>query len=122
MGLISRVSSRTYRSKKMFLTRTATRALKFSATRGAAIPDHNTYNKTLNEHGGWICTTKEEWAKWWPELAEKRRLHNEQMHAHIPVHMQGKYGKMNGMFDMVTVHASFAFSFLYGTYYMQTQA
>ena len=56
-------------------------------------PNPDTYEKTLNEHGGWICKDKEEWAKWWPELAEKKRMHTEQMKAHIPVHMQGKYGR-----------------------------
>merc|ERR1711879_697876 len=54
----------------------------------------DTYQKTLNEHGGWITKDKEEWAKWWPELAEKKRLHTEQMKAHIPVHQQENMEKL----------------------------
>lgn len=99
----------------------STRALSSSLTR-LAIPSESGYNKTLNEHGGWICKDKEEWAKWWPELAEKKRMHTEQMKAHIPVHLQGKYGKINATFDQVVVHSSFFFTLIYGTYYMQTQA
>merc|ERR1712010_38995 len=68
----------------------------------------------VNEHGGWICKDRADFEKWWPKQAEKQRLHAAQYQAHIPVHEQGKYGKLNSMFDNIFYHLSFVSCLIYG--------
>merc|ERR1712173_329581 len=105
MGLISRVSSRTYRK---MLARQVPRALRVASVRASSSEQH------VNEFGGWVCKDRADFEKWWPKQAEKQRLHAAQYQAHIPVHEQGKYGKLNSMFDSIFYHVSFVSCLVYG--------
>merc|ERR1712110_621268 len=109
MGLISRVSSRTYRELANMLSRPVAR---FTTSRLLQASVRS--QQTLNEHGGWVCKDRADFEKWWPELAEKQRLHSAQYQAHIPVHEQGKYGKYHTKFDYIFYHAIFIYSLIYG--------
>merc|ERR1711879_597967 len=84
MGLISRVSSRTYRevNKKAKMLARQIRPVLRSSLRAQS--------QTTNEHGGWVCKDRAEWEKYWPKIAEAQALHTAQMKQHISVNNQGK--------------------------------
>merc|ERR1712235_195703 len=99
MGLISRVSSRTYRESP---------TLKIIMSLRAQSQQH------LNEHGGWVCKDRADFEKWWPELAAQQKHHTAAMLAHVPTHEQGKFAKANVLFDKVVIHGAFVSCLIYG--------
>merc|ERR1711899_634591 len=113
MGLISRVSSRTYReesietSLKVMLSRQIVRPVLRNSLRAQS-------SVHTNEHGGWICKDRADFEKYWPSIAEKQALHTAQMKAHIPVHEQGHNGAAKAKIEMAINHIFFAFALVYG--------
>merc|ERR1711997_229203 len=109
MGLISRVSSRTYREvkKTKMLARQAIRPALRSSLRAQS-------GLTHNEHGGWDCKDRAEWEKYWPKIAEAQALHTAQMKQHIMVNNQGKNSEKWQKFMFMESHLVFAFTLMYG--------
>merc|ERR1711976_1017338 len=109
MGLISRVSSRTYSHSKIvtMLTRQLLRPVLRNSLRAQS-------GQTANEHGGWVCKDRAEWEKYWPNVAEAQALHTAQMKQHIMVNNQGKNSEKWQNFMFAEVHVIFAFVLIYG--------
>merc|ERR1712060_1024845 len=97
MGLISRVSSRTYRNckkkiRKMLALRLqpalrATMAYRTYSINDATYHRDPATGKAYTEQGYHVCINDDDVKKYWPKVYERRQIHAKAHADHVPMHL-----------------------------------